>query len=471
MKKRVLAPEGNRKNVSAQVLESYTDTLSQMINCKTVFTHNNENQAEFDKLYKILEERFPTLTQKAECLTFGSGCFVYIIHGNNAQKNIMLMSHHDVVDGGEDWDTDPFCATIKNGSMYGRGTIDTKTPLFAELQACEELLKENYSFDGINLYIGSSNNEELCGDGMVLATEYFKENGIHFDAVFDEGGAITTGMVPTVKEKSAMVAVHEKSRHMYRCTAKKVQKGHGGLNQTSNNPISQMTAFIQEIENSKIYKSSLSNEVRGTFETHAPYMQFPLNIVMGNIKLFAPIIKKVMQKMPPAKAMLSTSIAFTTISGGSVVDPQIAAHEVTATMFLRCVREDDLYQGLEEIKKIAAKHSIEIEETERDYCQPTDYKTPQFKLLESVINDVFPDVIVSPFLLVAGTDARRFTDVADHIFRFAPIDLDQAQYASVHGANEHIKIQNVGQCVCFYKNLIKAYSLSEKSKYNEESER
>lgn len=30
--------------------------------------------------------------------------------------------------------------------------------------------------------------------------------------------------------------------------------------------------------------------------------------------------------------------------------------------------------------------------------------------------------------------------VADNIFRFAPIDLDQAQYASVHGANEHIKL-------------------------------
>ena len=85
--------------------------------------------------------------------------------------------------------------------------------------------------------------------------------------------------------------------------------------------------------------------------------------------------------------------------------------------------------------------------------------TPQFKLLESVINEVFPDVIVSPFLLVAGTDARRFTDVADNIFRFAPIDLDRAQYASVHGANEHIKLQNVGQCVCFYKDLIKKYKI------------
>lgn len=459
MKKRILAPEENRKNVSAEVLESYTDTLSQMINCKTVFTHDNKNKDEFDKFYKIIEERFPTLTEKAERLTFGGGCFVYIIHGKNARKNIMLMSHHDVVDGSDDWDTEPFCATVKDGSMYGRGTIDTKTPLFAELQACEELLKENYTFDGINLYIGSSNNEEVGGDGMVLATEYFKENNIHFDSVFDEGGAITTDMMPTVKEKSAMVAVHEKSRHLYRCTVKKVRKGHGGLNQTSTNTISQMTAFIQEVENSNIYKSDLSREVHGTFETHAPYMKFPLNIVMGNINLFAPLIKKVMQKMPQAKPMLATSIAFTTISGGSAFDPQIAAQEVVSTMFLRCVREDDLYKGLEKIKEIAAKHGVEIEEIERDYCRPTDYNTPQFKLLESVINEVFPDVIVAPFLLVAGTDARRFTDVADNIFRFAPIDLDTAQYASVHGANEHIKIQNVGQCVCFYKELIKKISL------------
>ena len=458
MKKRILAPEANRKNVSSKVLESYTETLSQMINCKTVFTHDNKNGAEFEKFYKIIEERFPVLSEKAKRLTFGGGCFVYIIHGKNARKNIMLMSHHDVVDGGEDWNTEPFCATIKDGAMYGRGTIDTKTPLFAELQACEELLKEGYSFDGINLYIGSSNNEELCGDGMVIATQYFKENGIHFDCVFDEGGAITTGMVPSVKEKSAMVAVHEKSRHVYRCTAKKVRKGHGGLNQVSNNTISQMTAFIQEVENSKTYKSDLSSEVRGTFEIHAPYMKFPLNIVMGNIKLFAPLIKKVMQKIPQAKPMLSTSVAFTTISGGSEVDPQIAAQEVTATMFLRCVREDDLYKGLEKIKAIASKHGVEIEEVERDYCRPTNYKTPQFRLLESVINDVFPDVIVAPFLLVAGTDARRFTDVADNIFRFAPIDLDTAQYASIHGANEHIKIQNVGQCVCFYKELIKKIS-------------
>ena len=75
------------------------------------------------------------------------------------------------------------------------------------------------------------------------------------------------------------------------------------------------------------------------------------------------------------------------------------------------------------------KYGIEIEETERDYCKPSSFESKPFKLLEAVMNENFPDVIVSPFLLTAGTDARRFTDVADPILRFAPIDLDSKQYA------------------------------------------
>ena len=123
-------------------------------------------------------------------------------------------------------------------------------------------------------------------------------------------------------------------------------------------------------------------------------------------------------------------------------------------MFLRCVREDDLYQGLEKIKKIAAKYGVQIEELERDYCHPTDFTAQPYQLVEQVLNENFPDVIVAPFLLTAGTDARRFSDLADSILRFAPIDLDKAQFASIHDANEHIKIRNIGQSVLFYKDVI-----------------
>lgn len=182
-----------------------------------------------------------------------------------------------------------------------------------------------------------------------------------------------------------------------------------------------------------------------------------MNVLFENFTLFAPLIKKVMLGIPQTKAMLSTGISFTTMFAGQREDPQIRAKEVETTMFLRCVREEDLYQGLEKIRKIAARYGVEIQELERDYCQPTSFAHRPYQLLEEVLQHNFPDVIVAPFLLTAGTDARRFTDVADSILRFAPIDLDKTQYASIHGANEHIKIQNIGQCVCFYKDFIKRY--------------
>ena len=124
-------------------------------------------------------------------------------------------------------------------------------------------------------------------------------------------------------------------------------------------------------------------------------------------------------------------------------------------MFLRCIREQDLYEGLGKIKKIAEKYGVELEEQERDYCKPTDFDGEAFKTVEALLHENFPDVAVVPFLLTAGTDARRFTDIADHILRFAPIDLNKKQFATIHNANEHIGIKNIGECVVFYKDFIK----------------
>ena len=451
--------EKNRKNASAEENALYVQKLSRMVNCKTVWTHDGRYEAEFRRFYTELEELFPNLTRKAKKLVFGGGCFFYVIEGKNATKNILLMSHHDVVEGSPQWKTDPFCATEKDGWLYGRGTIDTKTPLFAELQAAEELLVEGYDFAGINLYIGSSNNEEVCGDGMVLATEYFKKEGIRFCAVLDEGGAITEGQIPGVSCKSAVVAVHEKSRHLFRCKTEIDTKGHGGFGGSKDSAVERLSRFIIEVcdKKDKIYKGQFYPEVRATFERHVPYMSFPMNFLFGNIGIFAPVIKKIMMGIPAASAMLSTGLSFTTVTAGDTRDPQIRAKTAETTMFLRCVREEDLYRGLEKIKTIGAKYGVTIEQVERDYCQPTDFEGEAYKIVESQLRENFPDVAVVPFLLTAGTDARRFTDVADHILRFAPIDLNKKQFATIHGDDEHIGVENIGQCVMFYKDLVKRF--------------
>ena len=448
--------KNERKGVASEVNAAYVQKLSKMVDCKTVWTHDGRYEAEFQKFYAVLEELFPNLTANARKLTFGGGCFFYVIEGKNATKNILLMSHHDVVEGSPEWKTDPFRAVEKDGWLYGRGTIDTKTPLFAELQAAEELLAEGCEFEGINLYIGSSNNEEVCGDGMVLATEYFKQEGIRFYAVVDEGGAITEGQIPGVTCKSAVVAVHEKSRHMFHCKAEIDTKGHGGFGGSTDSAVERLSRFITEVSDKKdkIYRGKFYPEVRATFERHVPYMSFPMNFLFGNIGIFAPVIKKIMMGIPAASAMLSTGLSFTTVTAGDTRDPQIRSKTAETTLFLRCVREEDLYQGLEKIKAIGKKYGVAIEEVERDYCVPTDFEGEAYKTVEALLHENFPDVAVVPFLLTAGTDARRFTDIADNILRFAPIDLNKTQFATIHGDDEHIGVENIGQCVMFYKDLI-----------------
>ena len=107
------------------------------------------------------------------------------------------------------------------------------------------------------------------------------------------------------------------------------------------------------------------------------------------------------------------------------------------------------------IKQTGQKYGVEIKEIYRDFFKPSSFASRSCQMLEEVMNENFPDVIVSPYLLTAGTDARRLSDIANHILRFALIDLDNVQYASIHNANEHIKIKNTGGCVCFYKDFIK----------------
>ena len=58
---------------------------------------------------------------------------VGVIEMGSGDETLGILTHVDVVTPGdmEDWDTDPFAAVIKDGRMYGRGTIDDKGMIIA----------------------------------------------------------------------------------------------------------------------------------------------------------------------------------------------------------------------------------------------------------------------------------------------------------------------------------------------------
>lgn len=433
----------------------YAKRLAKMIRCKTVSVKDEYDDTEFEKLRNVMSELFPLVHEKAERLTFSDDCWIYKISGKDPNHNIMLMSHHDVVAVSGEWEHDGFSGDISDGKIHGRGTVDTKTPLFAEFSALEELLNEGFE-PACNIYIGSSHNEELGGDGIPKANDYFKENGITFDVILDEGGAIIEPPLGGMKcDKCAMVAVHEKGRYYLDCTAS-AANAHASLTSASTaTPVERMASFINEISSSDIFIRRLNPQVTAMFEHLAPYSGFMMKLLFSNLWLFGPLLKKVMPKLnAQAAGLIGTTCTFNKIQGST--EDKIC----TAKAFLRPVDENDLKKDIEAFKKAAEKYGISVELGEGcEYHAPADMLKPQFEYTKKCISRVFPQYPVSPFILPAGTDARTLTDICPCVLRFAPIRLSAQQLASVHAENENIDIDAISMCVKFYKEFIRNYTV------------
>ena len=434
-------------------MEDYARRLQKMIQCQTVSVKDSYDDTEFAKLREVMEELFPLVHKHAKKLTFGDDCWMYCIPGVDTSRNIMLMSHHDVVAVDGEWKYEGFSGEIAEGKIWGRGTVDTKTPLFAEFSALEELLSEGYTFS-CNVYIGSSHNEEIAGDGVPKALEYFKEQGITFEAILDEGGAVIDPPVGGMKvEKCAMVAVHEKGFYHLNCTAT-TGSAHAGLTAGQKaTPVERMSAFIHEISSKNIFIRRLNPQITAMFTQMAPYCKFPMNLVFGNLWLFGGILKKIMPSLSPAAGgLLGTTCVFNKIEGSA------EAKSCTARATLRPVDSSDWKQDLQSFIEIAKKYDIAVEVDEKsEYHEPADMTKPQLAYTFDCIKKIFPAYPPIPMILPAGTDARHFTEICPCVIRFAPIRLSAQQLVSVHSENENIDVDAIGDAVVFYKEFVKNY--------------
>lgn len=116
-------------------------------------------------------------------------------HVSESQKSIencdvgkdmfCILIHLDVVPTDDNWHSDPFVLTKKDGKLFGRGTIDDKGPFAAIYIAFKKLLEEGFSLKrNVRFLLGC--DEESGWDCMkhYAKTESFPSIGIAPDASF-----------------------------------------------------------------------------------------------------------------------------------------------------------------------------------------------------------------------------------------------------------------------------------------------
>ena len=84
----------------------------------------------------------------------------------------------------------------------------------------------------------------------------------------------------------------------------------------------------------------------------------------------------------------------------------------------------------------------------------TDINGDAFRYVVRIIEESFPGLPVSPYVMTGATDARCYQDICDNIVRFAPVVYGPEQMAGMHGLNETIECNCLPGCVDFYKNPI-----------------
>ena len=57
-----------------------------------------------------------------------------------------------------------------------------------------------------------------------------------------------------------------------------------------------------------------------------------------------------------------------------------------------------------------------------------------------MIQTTFPGLLVSPNVVLGGTDSRYMALVTDDIYRFAPYHFDTSDMTRIHGLNERMNV-------------------------------
>ncbi len=143
---------------------------------------------------EILRQRLARAGFKAEPMRRGEVDNLWARRGSRAPL-ICFAGHTDVVPAGplDQWQSEPFTPTVRDGMLYGRGAADMKSSLAAFVTAIEGFLSEHPDHPGSIALLITSDEEGAAVDGTARVVDALRARGEKIDyCIVGEPSSATT---------------------------------------------------------------------------------------------------------------------------------------------------------------------------------------------------------------------------------------------------------------------------------------
>nr|MDA3835635.1 M20/M25/M40 family metallo-hydrolase [Spirochaetales bacterium] len=302
-----------------------------------------------------------------------------------------------------------------------------------------------------SIHLCFGHDEEIGGyEGAAKAADYLAEQQISYAMVLDEGGAVTKGMLSAVPKPIAAFGTAEKGYMDIELTCRS-SGGHSSM------PEKQTALSRTAVAVARIHKhpfpARLTPPVKNLFRAVGPHMPFFHRLILSNLWLFKPLFFTLMGKLPSINALIRTTAVPTMAFGSdaSNVLPEKAGFMVN----IRMLPGDTSEQIYKQLVQIIADDHIELSIHRADEpSKISPFEGQAVNWLSDSIAQIFPDVVISPYLMAGSTDARKYELVSDAVYRFSPVELDPIELSGMHGSNERISLENIRRSVDFYLCLL-----------------
>jgi carboxypeptidase PM20D1 len=438
--------------------------LGDAVRLKTISSRDDAklNTDQFLAFHALLKAKFPKVHATLKRETVGDLSLLYTWQGSDPKaKPIMLLAHQDVVPvapGTEgDWQVEPFAGLVKDGFVWGRGSWDDKGNLMSQLEAVEMLLASGYQ-PTRTVYLAYGADEEVSGvRGAAKIAALLKERKVQLDFVLDEGLLVLEGIMPGIKQPTALIGVAEKG-YMSVVLKMSATPGHSSMPpKQGTSAIAMMSAALKRLDDEQL-PAGIRGVAGEMFDTLAPEMGGFTRVALSNLWLFGPVVQKQFEGAGSTNAMIRTTTALTIVNAGN--KENVLPGRAEATVNFRILPGDTKEQVLEHVRaKVSA--SVPTDKFEMfalpgavnaSNVAPTN--SAQYSVLNKTIREVFPDALVAPGLMVAATDSIHYGEISQHIFKFSPVRANAEDLKRFHGTNERLSTANYADAIRFYHRLI-----------------